>query len=663
MKRLLRRTPLMGAGAALFLGVAVCALAGSVGGAACATVPPEPSAAQPFNACPEHSCALYQAAANLASSCECVQYQPPATAKAAPTCAQQACVNSTEPTFFRFLTIQVSGGSFVDPGLTFVIADPQANIAQFATTARVTCKPPYPNAECLTVPAASALHGSLRASYDTTQTVGFNLGNGPGSETTLPVGAIVTPLVGTALLTAAQAGIGLVSPTVTQILAGTAEYNPESQDVGVGPYGAPALGYYAPVPVGTYDVTLQPGAPFDAFFPPVSLRTTVVAFNGFTPNELTVDPPSTRSTNVRSATALDGLVAYLRNANGDRISTRMPLHGQDAVAGIPLQLQTSGQPTDLTGDFFVIAPDNELDPGGRATFTNTALSITTGGLGAEQTYPQLPPPVTVAGQVLTTGFVPAAANVYLTSTGIARVDQSALDNTSLSYATSFATDACGNYSVTLPPGTYSARIAPTQGASAQSCGQPSSTAPAQTVTSLAVATTPAVQNGKSLQLQDAIPVTGTCRVADGRPLAAATVVLSASTSLAITPGTVPAPRTFTTITQSDGRFSADVDPGVYDVSIRPAAGSNLPWVVTTRQTVTGPSFAFADQVVPAPGVASYTFYALPDVTPLTDAVVTAYGMPASAGDGGVGSVAAVPVATGITDIEGNVNLLFSSAPQ
>lgn len=656
----------VGGGLALSAGVL---LAGSVGGAACAPVPPEPIAAQPINTCPEHACDLYQQPSQgtqspLAATCGCVEYEHPTTATIQKVCAAQstACVSSSSESVF--LRVDVPAGSLFAPGLSFFIMDPLVNQAAFPAVTRVTCTNTI--APCLSLPEASALHGLLRASYDATQTVGFNLGNGPMSETTLPVTATVTPLFSFVTPPVYEspevAGILLAPPLVSQITVTSnfLEYPGDATEPG--PNGSVGVGFFAAVPVGMYALTLLPTAPFDAFFPPFAVTPppTVAISNSFAFYELTIDPPAARATSVRSATALDGMVAYLRNAAGVRISTRVPLHGQDAATGIPLQLQTSGQPANLAGDFFIIAPENELDPGGRATFTNTALSITTGGLGTEQTYPQLPPPVTVAGQVLATGLVPTAANVFLTSTGIDRVDQSAPDNTSLSYVTSFATDACGKYSVMLPPGTYSARIAPVQGKGAQTCGLRSSIAPAQTVTSLAVATTPTEQNGKSLQLDDAISVTGTCKVADGRPLALATVVLSASTSLAIDPGTIPAPRTFTAVTATDGSFSVPVDPGVYDVSVQPAAGSNLPWVVTRRQTVLAPSFALADQVVPAPIVRPYSIYApQPEVIPVVNAVVTAYVLPVSAVDGGAPGLAAVPVAQAITDQSGTVNLLLS----
>lgn len=634
------------------------------GTAACGPVQQAP-VSQPFNTCPEHSCDSYAQPAGLAATCACVEY----TSATSSTCeGTMTCAANAQPPTNFFVRVDVPSGSAYAAGTTSVILDP-------LTAVETSDQCPYqnPNHYCLDLPPLAVIHGSLLIPYGTTQAVGFNLGNGEGSTTTLPVTVAVTPLLKlpatTATIAASAAGV-LVQPPIVSQISSTDSFEYPPMQPWVGPYGANGVGYFAPSGPGNYDITLLPVAPFDAYFPPASLGAVNVAANSFyDTTALAVDPPSSRATHVRSVAALDGLVAYLRNARGDRISTRVPLHGQDAVTGIPVQLETmlspTGQQTVISGDFFVIAPADDTNPAGRATFTNTALSITTGGLGTEQTYPQLPTPVSVSGQVFATGTIPTAADVVLTSTGIDRVDQTAPDNTSLSYSASFTTDACGNYTVTLPPGTYSALVTPHLGG--QTCGQTSTLAPAQTVTTLDVATSPAVQNGKSLALEDAIPLSGTCRVADGRALGGATVVLTPSTSLVANPGTVPAPRTFTVPTGVAGDFSVDVDPGVYDVSVQPAAGSNLPWLVTTRQTVTAPGFVLADQIIPAPVRWTYTVYQ-PNSSHqvIANALVTAYAVPTSAADAGApgtGTGAAVPVAQGTTDLTGTVHLLFAGAPQ
>ncbi|MBX3184902.1 MAG: hypothetical protein KIT72_16405 [Polyangiaceae bacterium] len=45
------------------------------------------------------------------------------------------------------------------------------------------------------------------------------------------------------------------------------------------------------------------------------------------------------------------------------------------------------------------------------------------------------------------------------------------------------------------------------------------------------------------------------------------------------------PRASSGITTSEGTFKLDADPGTYDLSVRPPAGSNLPWLVRTRVAV------------------------------------------------------------------------------
>lgn len=101
-------------------------------------------------------------------------------------------------------------------------------------------------------------------------------------------------------------------------------------------------------------------------------------------------------------------------------------------------------------------------------------------------------------------------------------------------------------------------------------------------------------------------VRGGAVVADGRPLAAAIVEVVPTQCAAAVDATVVGdstapcwPRPALTTTAADGSFALGVDPGGYLLRVRPADGSDLPWVI--RPIVVGSgSMNLAPVVVPAP---------------------------------------------------------------
>jgi hypothetical protein len=106
----------------------------------------------------------------------------------------------------------------------------------------------------------------------------------------------------------------------------------------------------------------------------------------------------------------------------------------------------------------------------------------------------------------------------------------------------------------------------------------------------------------------------------------ATVELTPAVAL---PGSAPpawqVPRPVIVTTDATGSFSAKVDDGTYDVTVKPALGSNLPWIVSTAYPVSSStSVTLPSCTVPAPVLESFTLEELASGAGVPFAVVRAY---------------------------------------
>ena len=170
----------------------------------------------------------------------------------------------------------------------------------------------------------------------------------------------------------------------------------------------------------------------------------------------------------------------------------------------------------------------------------------------------------------------------------------------LSYRTRVTTrteaDHVGEYTVRLPPGQYRVHAIPKDAPDL-----------ALTVRDALVGTAP-VQLGNGIPLETRRHLRGHAELPDRRPLVNAAVVVSSTRDPYLkTPPDPPLPlppalaREVTAFTDAAGNFDVLVDPGVLDVSVRPADGSRFPWVVTTSVTVAAADLTLAQTVlIPVP---------------------------------------------------------------
>jgi hypothetical protein len=94
------------------------------------------------------------------------------------------------------------------------------------------------------------------------------------------------------------------------------------------------------------------------------------------------------------------------------------------------------------------------------------------------------------------------------------------------------------------------------------------------------------------------------------------------------------PRPFQVVTGDDGSFRASVDPGAYDITVRPVDGTRLPWIVSPANLATGGQVFSASTKTPTPIQLPRFWIPAPsalDVTlrdqlgnPVTEALVRAY---------------------------------------
>jgi hypothetical protein len=242
-------------------------------------------------------------------------------------------------------------------------------------------------------------------------------------------------------------------------------------------------------------------------------------------------------------------------------------------------------------------------------------------------YPVLPPPVTVHGVVVGPDGKLVPADVTLVSDEIDALDSPGGANDLRFVDTFVAPDA--TFVRTLPPGKYKAIVTPRDQTPPESLD--AARKYAKSIIDLVVdlpakPNTPLVAQ-KTLALASTISLGGTCRTADGRPLASAEIEVHASSSLryALTVADRDPrrwPRTATTTTGPNGEFTLGVDPNAtYDVVVRPATGTRFPWVV--RRNVSTALTSDITISVPAPTVIDLTLHD-PGDNPVPHALVQAF---------------------------------------
>ncbi len=617
---------------------------------ACGPVPGSAPPAAPINTCPEHACSLYR---------PFVPDGPPAQCSIIGTCVVAS-------TFDYTLVISVPDTSYFAPDETFVIASTQL----FAQPPSKGC----PLGSCSRLPGIGVLNGQYRPLPSAQDDVQYYL----GTVAALPVHVMYRPLlVGPPPSpmkpppTDEATGVGF--PLVPRVADRVSPLD------GIpGPLGGPKPGFHALLPPGVYERTIIPDPPFDAFFPPdvgtvavtsgvqtVAMGTDVLINVDRTRALVSNGPALPNFDFVRADGApLDGWTAHVRDQTTlRRVSSIVVLGDANRTVMAPatyhVSLNTNHHPASgdaLTNTDVLVVPPVSADA------TPTLVAPFLAGRLVVPKYPLIPPPATVKGSVtITIGGAPPSADILFRSKKIYLTTADPSFTTDLFYearATAVAASdgADARYSVRLPRGEYDVIVVPSDGGAAKS------------VLGLTVVTDLDTQDGKNFALRPKRVMRGIARVSDGRALAGAVVVATPAASLAA--AGVPTerwPRLAMTTTELDGSFALALDAGpifdagttydTYDITVRPAESSRLPWVVSPSRSVpTGDTdFVLTDPIeIPAPINKGLTLVD-PQENPIARALVRAYAVPA-------GGTAFVEIGRALTDATGHYELFLAGTP-
>jgi hypothetical protein len=613
------------------IGTAACALAvvAIVVGFACEPIVGTPGPAAPINACPLHPCDAYKPSG-------------------APVCTDGICtVPST--TSNLLLVIGLATDSYLAPGRTYITT---LNGGPSASAALGECAlPNCPSAAEDGGPPVCALPRWIQdlSGYvvEPNAAVEANWSLGNMGNTSLPVQATFRRLFGASPQGPQDAlDLGLpVEPIEADIittLGGT-----------FGPNGSPQIQFKTYMQNGCYERTLQPLAPLSTAFPPEikawppDQSEPLLDFD--TTREETLPTGGSRvrpSFDIGRAAGLAGWVAYLRNTQTKRIfSNVVPLQGSLAPG---VTLLTNHDPVEaLTGLELVLEPPPG-QPLPTEVFAPTAKEIV-----SSVVYPPLPTPVTVTGRIETPAGAPVPAAVYFTATDITdRNGQRFPPNFEFVTSVSTTTDArtgASTYSALLPQGHFRIAVRPTDGMSAV------------TVVSRAVGGEGNEMTGVDVDVAPLVTVSGTAKVADGRPLAEAVVEVLPTACAPITGSTSMTdvfvdclPRTAYAGTADDGTFNLAVDPGQYLLRVRPREGSRLPWKI--QPIVVGPTaLPVGEVVIPAPISVGMTLTDTAKPNPVVNAVVRVFTDPTQTGS-------AVELGEAITDVKGRYEMYIAPPP-
>lgn len=575
-----------GAARAIALGVG-----GLLAYAACDPIQPAPAPDAPLNECPAHPCDAYKQEG------------------APPACNGEMCLVGARLT--NTLVVSPSATSSYAPNEDVVITPQYLSELLAAETQKIPAScdafgpdagavPPLctcsPQNNCLVLPGNGRSQGALKISHALAlqrwPPDGLRAPDGD-PYTSMPARVTFRPLFSSDgqsfeeahLLGLPLADIEARGATFALLSPGPNNHPPTGYDVLL-QSGPKALG------VGYYVRRVEPLPPFDSAFPPVVGQVNVLGgqhaadFSAVTVEVDGLDPDASGLRKFRFASLgpdLTGWRAYLASqTTRERLSTLATLPGPaggEVVLQTAIGLGTGVAVTNLANQALVLEP-----PAGRPLPTYTVENIS-GAIFTDHTIPALPAPVTLSGRVEVDAQGRAARIVFESdeNSGISGSAYATL----LSYRTVALTDASGNYSVTLPPGNYTAWVVPT--------ARDAAVTPIASLVGLDL-----VQQGRTLALGRPTTLRGKVMVTDGRAVGGADIVLVPAATQAVGTASWALPRAAAAKTARDGRFEVAVDPGTYDLTVLPAPGTRLPWVVSTSRTVGHGSVELEPLLVPAP---------------------------------------------------------------
>jgi hypothetical protein len=501
----------------------------------------------------------------------------------------------------------------------------ERNPCRFSTT-------PSP---CFRLPRINEVSGAYLVAPSEAQKLGTNLGL-LGLAASIPVDVTIIPLVPDSSRIAfnppGSAAALNAEPAAEIALRGAYRYGlsmpprrlrvdrrvlngvtgPRREDELEGDRPTNAFVYEGFVPELRYVRVMQPQPPFVDTFPPVieSLGAEREALFLLSPSRLSgvaanfrqavlitlpVDPPS----------AAEGFTAWLED---DPSGTRISTIGRVVDGRVSLAIVRRGDPANdgvdqLRNVALVLDPPPEVRTRPRLRRVFVAEQFTIGRRTASVTrYPPLPTPVRVRGTVRDAAGG-RAVDLTFRSQPFTPRDESGIrvlqpDSPTrfsdvLSFERRIATDEDGRFDIALPPGTYDvvARpIVPHEAAPPTGSDTPNGALvvrePQAGLTTRTLVVEPGVRQNADVVLSNRRALRGRALLVDGRLLDGAMVEARPATAF-VARGEPQFlwPLLATARTAADGRFWLSVDPGVYDVTVRPPVGSGFAPVVVTNVVV------------------------------------------------------------------------------
>ncbi len=229
----------------------------------------------------------------------------------------------------------------------------------------------------------------------------------------------------------------------------------------------------------------------------------------------------------------------------------------------------------------------------------------------------------------------------------------------VSYKNTVSSDAAGDFVVTLLPGIYRMVAVPSIGAD------------------LAITETnweipkgdEEFGNGRTISVDPKSSLTGVAITPQGEPAYAIPTLLAPATAEAETylhgvlTATDVEPTSATTVTSGSGSFALPVDPGMFDMSLRPPLSSQLPWWVRRGVTIQSnePNTDLGTLPISNP-VVLHGNLSSPIGEGIDSAVIRAWLAPASTNpDNGLDRPTAVQVGEASADANGNYKLLLPAS--
>ena len=543
---------------------------------ACGTIELPREEVAPVNACP-------------GGSTTCADIYP---SKVKPVCEEGACV--VKNVFVPILAVSIPGTNIFGPGRTILLPTKPKTLA--------SC-----TGDCLPVPPLGTFNGFV----DVDPILGKELAPPDGLRpniplagfTSLPVTARFHPLYidPASQLRYDAVAYGLPAPDVVSVQ--TAQLVAPAPTNGTDP-DQTGVAFQARVPagqkadgLGLYDLEILPDPPY-LQFPPILLPFGVIG-DGARGFHLSDNADSTHTfvfslEPATDAPSLRGWLIYLVDAWDRRVSSLLRLKGD---FGEKVSLVTALSSATLAGLTLVVEP-----PEGAEALATFRVGDVAGDIPRKVKYPALPPTVQVSGVVTAKADParPVAADLIFDAADFGVLLADLTHDAPLSYRTRVSTrtdaDHVGEYTVRLPPGQYRVHAIPRDAPDL-----------ALTVRDALVGTAP-VQLGNGIPLENRRHLRGHAELPDRRALVNAAVVVSSTRDPYLkTPPDPPLPlppalaREVSSFTDAAGNFDVLVDPGVLDVSVRPADGSRFPWVVTTSVTVAAADLTLAQTVlIPVP---------------------------------------------------------------